>query len=189
MTSAIQSAPLADLAILGILFGFFVFGVTQGTIRSVMGLLAESFAFLVAANLRGPVGGYLADNWHQFPPDYNKMLAFLVIFVVLGLGSLITIEGFYHRVDLSANHPILDDVSGGLLGLLQGIVLLMIVVTIIGSYPFTSHFPDEFGQLQWAHDVLFNQSNIGPMVRDTLVPFVFQLIGGLLPSDLVKAFS
>ena len=189
MTSAIQSAPLADLAILGILFGFFVFGVTQGTIRSLFGLLAESFAFLVAANLRGPVGGYLADNWHQFPPDYSKMLAFLIIFVVLGLGFLIAIAGFYHRVDLSANHPILDDVSGGMIGLLQGIVLLMIVVTIIGSYSFPNHFADEFGQLHWLHDVLFNQSSIGPLVRDTLVPLVFHLIGGLLPSDLVKAFS
>jgi len=50
------------------------------------------------------------------------------------VGFSVLIQGFYKRTELSAGHPILDDVIGGLLGLLEGFIVLTIVVIILGSY-------------------------------------------------------
>jgi uncharacterized membrane protein required for colicin V production len=189
MISALQSAPVADLAIFAVLFGFFVFGVVQGAIRSLLGTIAVVFAFLVSANLREPVGAFLADNWRHYPPDYARMLTFLGIFLALSIAAFVVVQGFYRRVELSSEHPIMDDIAGGLLGLLQGVILLVIAVVIIGSYKWPVYrFDGEYDQLRWLHDVLFSQSSIGPAFRDGVVPFLFHLIGGLLPSDLLKAF-
>jgi uncharacterized membrane protein required for colicin V production len=40
----------------------FVLGFIQGTIRRVLGLASMLFSFLFAANLREPLGGYLAQT-------------------------------------------------------------------------------------------------------------------------------
>ena len=48
----------------------------QGAIRRIVGIVSIVFAFLVAANLRDPVGGYLADQWQQYPSGYDHLLAF-----------------------------------------------------------------------------------------------------------------
>jgi len=65
MTGAIQSAPLVDLAILIVLFAGVRRGCGAGAIRRILGIVSIVFAFLLSANLRDPVGGYLADQWHQ----------------------------------------------------------------------------------------------------------------------------
>jgi uncharacterized membrane protein required for colicin V production len=188
MIAAIQSAPLADLALVACLFGFFILGVLQGTIRMVLATIATFFSFLLAANLRGPVGDYLAGNWHQFPVGYNRMLAFIVLFVALTTVSLILIEGFYRRTELSVAHPIVDDVAGGLVGLLEGFILLTCAVTIMGSYVLPGPFPGELDYLRSIHDTLLYSSNIGTGFREVVVPFIVHLLSFLLPGDLVAAF-
>ena len=59
----------------------FVLGFVQGTIRRVLGLASMLFSFLFAANLREPLGGYLAENWNEFPDEYAVMLGFGIVFV------------------------------------------------------------------------------------------------------------
>ena len=188
MVAAIQSAPVVDLAILFALFGAFMLGVMQGAIRRILGIISIVFAFLVSANLRGPVGDYLADHWTQFPSGYSHLLAFLILFLALTVGFSVLIQGFYKHTELSAAHPIMDDIVGGLLGLLQGFIVLTIAVIILGSYKMPPPFPDEIGQVRWAHDLLINQSHIEDAIRTTVVPVVVHLLSWLLPSDLVALF-
>ena len=64
------------------LVGFFVLGYVQGTIRRLLGIASIVFSFLLAANLREPLGKFLAGYWTQWPREYSYMLAFLFIFVV-----------------------------------------------------------------------------------------------------------
>ena len=49
-----------DLLVVLFCFGMFVLGFIQGTIRRVLGLASMLFSFLFAANLRDPLGSYLA---------------------------------------------------------------------------------------------------------------------------------
>jgi hypothetical protein len=81
-----------------------------------------------------------------------------------------------------------DDVVGGLLGLLQGFILLTIAVIILGSYSMPDSFAGEVDQLRWAHDLLINQSHIGVAILDVFVPPIVHILSGLLPSDLVAIF-
>jgi uncharacterized membrane protein required for colicin V production len=187
MIGAIQSAPLVDLAILIVLFGAFIVGAMQGAIRRILGIISIVFAFLLSANLRDPVGDYLAGQWHQYPPDYNRLIAFVVLFGVLTVGFSVLIQGFYKHTELSAAHPILDDIVGGLLGLLEGLVVLTIVVIILSSYTMPPHFAGEVDQLRWA-DQLLSQSHIATGMQTTIVPPLVHALSMLLPGDLVSMF-
>ena len=77
----IASINLFDLLFMLGLFGFFILGFLQGTIRRLLDLLAVAFSFLLAMQIRGPLGDFLAQNWTQFPPEYAVMFGFLLAFV------------------------------------------------------------------------------------------------------------
>lgn len=184
----IRSAPLVDLGVFFGLCAFFFIGVMQGAIRRILGIISILFAFLVAANLRDPVGDFLAQNWTQFDRGYNRLIAFAVIFAVGAVALSILIQGFYKRTDLSAEHPIVDDIVGGLLGLLQGFLLLLLAVVIFNSYTLPAAQSGDVSQLRQAQDLLIHQSHIAGAMKDILAgPFV-HLLGALLPSDLVAIF-
>jgi uncharacterized membrane protein required for colicin V production len=188
IVGAIRSAPFVDLAIFAGLFGSFILGVMQGSIRRILGIISIVFAFLMAANLRGPVGDYLAQNWHQFNGNYNRLLAFVILFIVLAVGFSVLIQGFYKRTDIYAAHPVVDDVVGGLLGLLQGFVILVVAVIILGSYDLPNPAPGDVSQLRWVQDLLMHQSHIAAGIHDMLVPPLIHVLAGLLPSDLVSVY-
>ena len=85
-----------DLLFLLFLFGMFVLGFMQGTIRRLLGLGSMAFSFLFAASLTNVVGPFLADNWNQFPNEYAVMLGFLIVFVAANIAFSLIIQGFYH---------------------------------------------------------------------------------------------
>jgi uncharacterized membrane protein required for colicin V production len=184
----IKSAPVVDLAILIGLGVFFFLGVMQGAIRRLLGIASILFAFLIAGNLRDTAGDFLAHNWAQFDLGYNRLLAFAIVFVVLSVALTITIQGFYKRTDISADHPIIDDIFGGLLGLLQGLLILLLVVIVLSSYPLPPARAGDVSQLRDAQDMLVNQSHIGEWMKNVLAPPFVHLLGVLLPSDLVSTF-
>jgi len=187
VVDAIRGAPVVDLAIFAVLFACFVLGVMQGSIRRLLGILSIVLAFLLAASLRDTVGSFLADHWRQFTPEYNRLLAFLLLFAMLAVVFSIVIQGFYKRTDIYAAHPVVDDIVGGLLGLLQGFVILTVMVIILNS-----HVPPagagRVSELHSVQDALLNQSHIADGIRDTIVPPLVHILSGLLPADLVSKY-
>lgn len=187
LVGTIRGAPVADLTIFAALFAAFVIGVMQGSIRRVLGIMSMVFGFLLAANLRDPVGDFLADNWQQFTLEYNRMLAFLMLFVAFAVAFSVVIQGFYKRTDIYAAHPVVDDIVGGLLGLLEGFIVLVILVII-----FNSHVPSEgattISELNGVQNAFLHDSGIASGIHDTIVPPLIHILGALLPADLVKMF-
>jgi uncharacterized membrane protein required for colicin V production len=184
---AIKGTPVVDLFLLIGLGVFFFLGFLQGAIRRLLGIASIVIAFLIAGNMRDPAGDFLSNNWHQFSNDYNKLLAFVIVFAVVAVAATILIQGFYKRTDISAEHPIVDDIVGGLLGLLQGFVLLLFIVIILSSFPLPPAKPGDVSQLRDAQELL-NQSHIGGWIRDTIAPIAVHMVGPLLPSDLAALF-
>ena len=185
---AIRSAPVVDLAILVGLGVFFFLGVMQGAIRRLIGIGSMLVAFLIAGNLREPAGNFLADNWTQFDRDYNKLLAFVIVFVVVAVLSSIVTQGFYKRADISAQHPILDDIIGGLLGLLQGVLLLLYIVIILNSFILPPAHSGDVTYLRDAQDMIVNQSHISSWLNDHVAPVFMHIVSFLLPSDLTSHY-
>jgi uncharacterized membrane protein required for colicin V production len=58
-----------DIVMLLVLAGGFVLGFVQGVIRGVLAIGAWAVSFLVGANLRDPVGSYLASQWTNLTPQ------------------------------------------------------------------------------------------------------------------------
>jgi uncharacterized membrane protein required for colicin V production len=188
IVGAVKSAPVVDL---GLMIGFGVFfflGVAQGAIRRLIGIGSMLFAFVVAGNMRDPAGDFLASNWTQFDLGYNRLLAFVIIFVVVTAAATILTQGFYKRTEISAEHPIVDDMVGGLLGLLQGFLLLLFVVVILNSYALPDARSGDVTQLRDAQRLIVDQSHISGWFRDFVAPTFLRMLGPLMPSDLVSIF-
>jgi uncharacterized membrane protein required for colicin V production len=179
---------VVDLAILIGLGLFFFLGVMQGAIRRLLGIGSMFVAFLVAANLRGPAGNFLADNWTQFDREYNKLLAFAIVFVLVSVAASIVTQGAYKRADISADHPIMDDIVGGLLGLLQSALLLLFIVIILDSYTLPAARSGDLGLLRDAQDMIKNQSHIAFWLKDHVAPAFLHALSILLPGDLVSLY-
>ena len=188
IVGAVRGAPIVDLGLLLALALFVFLGVLQGALRRVLGIASMLIAFLLAANLRDPVGDYLAGNWTQFDLGYDRLLAFGILFVVGSVVATVTIQGFYRRTELSAEHPIADDIVGGLLGLAQGLVILTFAVIILNSYPLPAARPGDISQVRDAQRLIVHESGIAGSDKTLLVPIVIHLFAPMLPSDLVSVF-
>jgi membrane protein required for colicin V production len=176
-----------DLLVVLAAFGMFVLGFIQGTIRRVLGLAAMLFSFLFAANLRDPLGGYLAKEWNQFPDEYAMMLGFGIVFVTATVVFTLVIQGFYHRQALFKKNNLVDEVIGGILGIVELLLFVGCGIVILDSF-FTLPIPaTPDGELGFLRSIWneMNASQTAILFRDTLIPGFIAVFGFVLP-DFIK---
>lgn len=164
---------------------FFVLGFAQGTIRRLIGIGAILFSFLFAANVAEPLGVFLGNNWTHLPKEYSYMVGFGTIFVAAALAFAIVVQGFYRPQPLFERARFVDEVLGGLLGLLQAGIILLAVVVILDSFfrLSVSQDPDEIGFLRDLWNAL-NSSEIVRIFRESVIPAFFALLGLFIPEKL-----
>ena len=112
------SIQAIDLLLFLYFAGFFVLGFAQGTIRRLIGLASVLFSFFLAANLAEPLGDFLGANWRQFSPEYSYMVGFGTIFVAAALAFALVAQGWYKPQPLFEKARFVDELLGGLLGIL-----------------------------------------------------------------------
>jgi uncharacterized membrane protein required for colicin V production len=187
----ITSQNLFDILFVLFLAGFFVLGYIQGTIRRLLGIASVLFSFLVSANLRDPVGSFLAANWTQFPAQYAYMIGFLGMFLVGVVGFSVLIQGFYKKTPLLQNSTLVDEVLGGVLGVVQGLLIVGCLIIILDSYfrlPGTKPpDPDELPFLRSFFEA-YDASTAAALYRDTLIPLFFAIFGFFIPKDIQALF-
>ena len=121
---AITSIEPIDLLVFFALFGMFILGFMQGIIRRLLGTASILISLLVAAQIRAPLGDFLARNWTQYPAEYNYMIAFGTVFLAGSIAATIAIQLFYRPLPLFAQYPIIDEVLGGVIGLIEAGLIL-----------------------------------------------------------------
>ena len=186
----ITSINRFDLLVVLFLFGMFVLGFFQGTIRRLLGLGSMLFSFLLAANLRDPIGSYLAANWNQFPDQYAVMLGFGIVFVAATIAFSLVIQGFYKHQPLFEKATFVDEVIGGFLGVLQGLFLIGCVIVILDSFFSIPTIPESGAELPFLrgfHEFL-DGSGTAELFRSRLIPGFFSVFGLLIPDDLKTFF-
>jgi hypothetical protein len=143
------------------------------------------FSFLLAANLRDTVGGFFAQNWHQFVPQYSYMIGFGVVFVIASVVFSILIQGLYKHQPLFAKATAVDEVLGGVLGVVQAMVVLGCAIVILDSF-FALRLVKSDGELILVRDLwnAIDSSSIVHIYRDVLIPGVYTLLGPFIPADL-----
>jgi len=164
----------------------FLLGFVQGIVRRLLGIASILVAFFLAAYLREPLGNMLASDWTQYPPGYVTMLAFGGLFIVFVVFSTIIIQGFYTRAPVVEDSEWIDEVLGGLLGIVQALLLIGIGIIILSSYfglASAEYSSTEFLLLRNAWDAI-SRSAVGAFYIETLIPIVIGLSGPLFPESL-----
>ena len=182
----ISSLTLFDYVYFLFLFGFFVLGFAQGTIRRLLGLAAVLFSFLFAANVRDPLGAFLAANWTQFPKEYAYMIGFLTVFLAAWIALTIVIQNFYTSQPLWEKYRFVDEVIGGILGVIEGGLLLVIAIVILDSFFKIPGIGESGNELHFLRDFwdFMDAAQVTAFFRENIVPVFFVVFGLFIPDDI-----
>jgi uncharacterized membrane protein required for colicin V production len=181
----IHSLNLFDLLMAFVFAVAFILGFIQGTLRRLLGLGSMLFSFLLAANLRATVGGFFAQNWHQFPKEYSYMIGFGLVFVTATVVFSLVIQGLYKHQPLFAKADAVDEVLGGILGVVQAMLLLGVAIIILDSFFRLPILPSD-GELILVRDLwhAIDSSGIVHVYRDVLIPGLYAILSPLIPYDI-----
>lgn len=190
----IRSINPFDLVIVLVLFAFFILGFIQGTIRRLLGIAAVIFSFILAANLRQPLGDFLKANWSQFPPDYAVMVGFGTVFVAAMVSSTLVIQSFYQKAPLFAKYTVIDELLGGVLGVVQGALILGAMIIILDTWFTIPGQPARDNELPGLRAIYEAYDPPGKPIsqtaliyREALVPGFLAVTGPIMPEAL-RAF-
>jgi uncharacterized membrane protein required for colicin V production len=182
---------LTDVLVVTGLFAFFILGWIQGAIRRLVGIASMTFSFFIAAQLSVPFGTFLADNWRQFPREYSVMLGFLTLFVAAVGAFTLVIQGTYRKAEIFARHPIVDEVVGGLLGVLQGGMLLMFLTIVLDQFFRYANLRVDAGEVPFLREfwTAINRSGTGSMLHQTVIPGFLGLTSFLVPQSILAGYG
>jgi len=186
----VLGVPLFDLLFVAALLIGFVAGFVQGVIRRALGIASLLFAFFLAAALRVPLGSLLAANWTALRPAYVEMLAFLGLFIVIAIVSTVAIQGLYRRTPIFEDAEWLDELLGGVLGVMQVLLMVGMFLIIFDSYfgLATATFdPREIPLLRSIWDAVDITAMAG-FYRDVLIPVFIALAGPFIPADIRRLY-
>ena len=182
----LEHRNLFDLLVFILLIAAFVMGYLQGTIRRAIGIAAVIFSLILAAQLRAPIGDYLAVNWGQFPPGYARMIAFGAVFGLSVIVLAIVAEIYYERGPFLPRSRLADPLLGGVLGVLQAMIMIGVLILVLDSYFALPNVIPSEGEFVVVRDFYsaLDVSRTAALFRHDLIPAFFFLIGLLIPEEL-----
>ncbi len=180
-----------DLLVGVFLGAMFVLGFIQGSVRRLVGILSIVFSFFLAAQLSVPFGNFLADHWTQYPREYSVTLGFLAIFIAAVVAFSLLIQGTYQRSHLFADHPVVDEVLGGILGIVQGLLILMFLTIILDQYFVGQAVSGDLDELPYLREVwtAMNSSEVGSLLHQTVIPNFLRLVSFLVPASVLATYG
>ena len=181
---AFQSLSWVDLAIILVLaLGVFA-GFTQGTIVYLLNTLALLVAFVVAAQLKGPILDLLGF-WTALSPEGRELLIFMLLFLGLSIAAWFVIWGAYRRTRLPIAKQ-LDEVGGAILGLLYVALFISLHLVVLDS--FFRGGGEAGGWLGGYYDELSSSLIVG-FFRDTIVPVAGFVVRPFVPDEIAVLLS
>lgn len=180
------SIATIDLLLVLYFMAFFVLGFAQGTIRRVIGIGSVLFSFFFAANLADPLGDFLGSNWTQFDRQYSYMIGFLTVFVAAALAFALVAQGWYKPQPLFQRARFVDEILGGVLGVLQAALILGFVIIILGTFFLIPGIPIDAQELPFLRDLWgqLETSRIVDSFQSTWIPLFFAITGFLVPDSI-----
>jgi len=181
-----------DLVIFLALLGMFIVGYAQGVIRRLLGIAAILFAIVLGSYLRAPLGAYLANEWTNIDDTYSFMVAFGAVFAATAITLSIGIQITYRPAPLFQKYPVLDEILGGILGVLEGFIILIAVVLILDPYYTQPKVREtvgigEFTALRTLFGFL-DTSFVVDILRHSVIPAILGVVGFLFPQDVRDVF-
>jgi uncharacterized membrane protein required for colicin V production len=188
----LRSINVVDILVILYLFGWFVLGYIQGTIRRLLGIASIVFSFFLSMVVNDFwLGDFLAQNWQQYPPEYSQMVGYLLIFVAGVVASTLVIQGTYRKAEVFAKYPVIDEFLGGVLGVVQGGLLLLFIVIILDQYYLYTQLPKDADELPLLRDFwsAINTSQTGALLHDTVIPAFLNIFSFLIPDSVMALYQ
>jgi uncharacterized membrane protein required for colicin V production len=190
--SSVDRITPFDLVIFLALLAMFVLGYAQGVIRRLLGIAAILFALVLGSYLRAPLGAYLANEWTTIDDTYSFMVAFGAVFLAAAVTLSLGIQITYRPAPLFQRYPVLDEILGGLLGVLEGLIILIAIVIILDPYYTQPKVREtvgigEFTLLRTLFDFL-DKSLVVDILRHSAIPALMAVLGFLFPQDVRDTF-
>ena len=171
-----------DVAIIALLAAGVFIGFTQGIIRYLLSVLAVLVAFVLAAQLKGPVSDAFGV-WQAFPPEGRELLFFVLLFFALVVGLWLLIRVVYRRTRLPIAKQ-LDEIGGAILGLVFVIVLFSFHVVVFDSF-YRGAGADATGPVGAYYSALDDSLIVG-FLRETVIPGVGFLVRPFVPREIAQ---
>jgi uncharacterized membrane protein required for colicin V production len=168
-----------DLVIILALIGGVFAGFTQGMIRYVLNCVAVIIAFVLAAQLKGPIIDLLGF-WRAFTPEGRELLVFIILFVGFVIAGFFVVRALYHRTRLPIVRQ-LDEIGGAIFGLL--FVAMIITFQLLVYDSFFMGGGQTGGFVADYYDAL-NDSVLVQFFRDTIIPTAGFLARPFVPSEI-----
>lgn len=177
-----------DLFIVIVLAGGVFAGFTQGLIRYALNAVAVVVAFVIAAQLKGPLFEALGF-WQAFTPALREQILFLLLFVGLVVGGWFLIRAIYHRTRLPIIRQ-LDELGGAVLGLLFAALSIAFLLVVMDNFFLIASDSEVAGAgpLKGFYDAM-NSSALVDVFRTTLIPTFGFLARYIVPDDVARVME
>ncbi len=182
---------MVDIFLLAVLVAAFIMGYLQGVVRGLLAIAAWAVAFLLAANLREPLGSYLASQWTNLSLLYVHMLAFALIAVLTLLGLLVMIRVGTRGPKGVTSLPVLDGLMAGLLGVVFAVLIVAATFVILSTFhgPIASALVSPDGEWSLRLYVALQDSMVGGTLIDLVIPVMDFLFRPLTPQGVRDALG
>ena len=179
-----------DLLIFLYFMAFFVLGFAQGTIRRLIGIASILFSFFLAANIAEPLGNYLGNNWTQFSKEYATMIGFATVFLASAVAFAVVVQGLYKPQPLFQKARFLDELIGGILGLVEAALIFGCILVILDTFFRIPGIPPDAQELKFVRTFYeqIDPTRAAVMFRETVIPTFFALTGFLVPDWIEKFY-
>jgi len=109
-----------------------------------------------------------------------------VVFVAAVVAFTLVIQGTYKKTEIFAKYPVIDEVLGGVLGVVQGFLVLLFLTIILDQYFLYTNLPvdsDEVGVLRsfWT---AIDSSAFGELLHETVIPAFIGVTSFLIPENV-----
>ena len=188
----ISSINVVDILIVLFLFGMFILGYAQGAVRRLIGILSITFAFFLALQLNAFwLGGFLSQNWTQYPTEYSEMIGYLVIFFAAVIALFLVVQGTYTKTEVFAKYPIVDEILGGILGVVQGALFLLFITILLDQYYLHTGIPKDDDELAFIRDIwnAINLSETGRILHENVIPAFLGIVSFLVPEKVLELYG
>ena len=181
----IHSLNLFDLVVAFIFAAAFILGFIQGTLRRLLGLASILFSFLLAGQPARHGGRLLRQQLAPVRPRVQLHDRLRARVRDCERRVSLVIQGLYKHQPLFAKATAVDEILGGVLGVVQAMVLLGCAIIILDSF-FRLPIQASDGELILVRGLwnAIDGSGIVHVYRDVLIPGVYTLLGPFIPADL-----
>jgi uncharacterized membrane protein required for colicin V production len=171
-----------DVAILALLAFAIFLGFTQGFIRYLLNLAAVFVAFIVSAQLKGPIADLLSV-WQAFPAEGRELFFFLLFFFVIAIGLWFLIRAFFSRTRAPVG-AVLDEIGGAIFALAYIAVFISFHLVVLDSF-YQGAGAEPSGPLGAYYNAL-NDSFIVGFLRETVVPAIGYVARPFVPREIAQ---